>query len=108
MAGRNGSFTGRTAKVINIKSAVYNAATNTVALMLRNPIALTTRAQLTINGQATSGLDDSYGRLIDGNHDGQPGGNAVTILTAKTATSKAVSSPAAAVDALLQRGTLGD
>jgi hypothetical protein len=33
------------------------------------------------NGLAPSGLQDSFGRLIDGDHNGQPGGNAVALLS---------------------------
>ena len=37
-----------------------------------------------------SGLEDSLGRLIDGNHDGKPRGNAVALLTRGGATIGAV------------------
>jgi hypothetical protein len=33
-----------------------------------------------------SGLKDSFGRLIDGNEDGQPGGNAIALITKDGAT----------------------
>jgi hypothetical protein len=38
------------------------------------------RVQLTVNGGPKGGLQDSFGRLIDGDRNGQPGGNAVAIL----------------------------
>ena len=43
--------------------------------------ALKSPVQLTVNGTGTSGLQDTFRRLIDGNHDGKPGGNAVAILS---------------------------
>ena len=46
-------------------------------IVIKKPI------ELTIVGIAPSGLEDSPGRLIDGNHDGQPGGHGVAILTKK-------------------------
>ncbi len=53
-----------------------------------------------------SGLEDSYGRLIDGNDDGQPGSNAVAILTGKAATISARTPGSVVVDLLLVRGEL--
>jgi hypothetical protein len=80
-AGKKGSFTARNAKAIRLRSAVYNAATNTVTLTTRKAFALRQAVRLTIDGIAPGGLEDSSGRLIDGNHDGQPGGNAVIVLS---------------------------
>jgi hypothetical protein len=37
--------------------------------------------EVLVLGQGRSALHDSLGRLIDGNNDGQPGGNAVVILS---------------------------
>ena len=36
--------------------------------------------ELVVEGVAPAGLQDSYGRLIDGNHDGTAGGNAVAVI----------------------------
>ena len=64
---------------------------------------------------AHSGLQDAEGRLIDGNHDGQPGGNAMAQLSRGGATVSAlVNNPArvktifspSAVDDLLEGGHL--
>jgi hypothetical protein len=106
MAGKGGSFTAKSARTIKLRSASYNPATNTVTLTLKAPVALTARAQFTVFGQPPSGLDDSYGRLIDGNHDGQAGGNAVAILTSKSVTLSAVKASPAAIDVLLEHGKL--
>jgi subtilisin-like proprotein convertase family protein len=107
LAGKKGRFTGKGAKSIKLKSAVFNPATDTVTLLLKKRLVLTKKAQLTIDGMPPSGIEDTFGRLIDGNHDGQPGGNAVAILTSKGAATSAVTNVAAVVDALLEQGELG-
>ncbi len=103
--GKKGSFTGKGAKALKLKSAVYNSANNTVDLFLKKPTVFTKKVQLTVDGLAPSGLEDTYGRLIDGNDDGQPGGNAVAILTKNAATITAVRG-GSVVDALLASGEL--
>jgi MBG domain (YGX type) len=80
-AGKKGSFTAKNSKVITLRSAAYSAASDLVTLTLNKPFKLSKPVQLLIDGQANSGLEDSLGRLIDGNHDGQPGGNAVAVLS---------------------------
>jgi hypothetical protein len=115
--GKKGSFDAKNAGVIKLKSAVYNAATNTVTLTPKKAFALTKPVQLRVNGQSPSGLEDSVGRLIDGDRNGQPGGNAVALLrrggvtisalTLRTAeTTRANTS--SAVDLLLLRGDIID
>jgi len=55
-------------------------------------------------------ITDAYGRPIDGNDDGVPGGNYLAIVTKKGVTTSAVAAPetmeAKAVDVLLDRGEL--
>src|SRR5207248_1693725 len=75
-AGKHGSFTTKNAKVIKLRLAVYHGANDTVALTPSKPFKLSKPVQLQVNGQPPGGLEDSLGRLIDGNHDGHPGGNA--------------------------------
>jgi hypothetical protein len=67
---------------------------------------------LQVSGLPPSGLEDSHGRLIDGNYDGQPGGNAVSVLRNGGATVSAVVYQGigtvppfepAAIDALLEQ-----
>jgi len=81
MAGTKGSFTAKNAKVIALKSAVYDAVHHTVKLTPATAFALSSPVQLTINGTSSSGLHDTFGRLIDGKHSGHAGGNAVAILS---------------------------
>jgi hypothetical protein len=79
-AGKGNSFTAKNAAVIELSSAVYNAANDTVTLIPKKAFSLSKPVQLTINGTPPSGLLDSFGRFIDGNRDGQPGSNAVAVL----------------------------
>jgi hypothetical protein len=51
-----------------------------VMLMPATPFSLKKPVQLVVYGTGPSGLQDTYGRLIDGNHDGSAGGNAVAVL----------------------------
>jgi hypothetical protein len=81
MAGSHGSFTAKNAKKIKLKAASYNATTDTATLVPRKPFALTKKVQLQVDGLPPSGLQDSLGRLIDGdrsvivrpNHPWRPG-----------------------------------
>jgi hypothetical protein len=73
-------FTAKHPKLIHLRSAVYNGTSDTVTLIPGRPFALRKPVQLQVNGQPPAGLHDSFGRLIDGHHDGQPGGNAVVVL----------------------------
>ncbi len=88
--GKKGSYTAKNAGTIKIKSATYNQANDTVVLIPKKVFALTKPVQLLITGTAPSGLQDAEGRLIDGNHDGIAGGNAIAILKRAGATLSAV------------------
>jgi hypothetical protein len=79
-AGKRGSFTAKHTKLIKLRSAVYNGTSDTVALTPKRPFALTKPVQLQVSGKPPSGLDDTLGRLIDGNHSGQPGSSAFVVL----------------------------
>jgi hypothetical protein len=85
-AGKRGSFTVKHAKLIKLRSAVYNGSSDTVTLSPNKPFRLTKPVQLQVIGEPPSGLDDTLGRPIDGNHGVQPGGNAVVVLQRSRAT----------------------
>ena len=96
-------------KPVVITQAAYNASTLTVTLTPRKqPVVLKTGLELTIDA---AGLPDSSGQAIDGNGDGQPGGNYVGTLTrigvnatvADRSANPAVLAPDA-VDALIATG----
>jgi hypothetical protein len=81
IAAKNGLFTSRSATTIRVRKAEYSAASpNTVTLIPMTPFTLSKSVELRINGLPPSGLEDSLGRLIDGDEDGQPGGDAVAIV----------------------------
>jgi hypothetical protein len=106
-AGSKSSFTAKNAKKIKLVSAAYNSANNTVTLTPKKKFALSKKAQLVVNGAPPSGLEDSLGRLIDGNGSGQPGSNAVAIVTVKgQATIDALTGGSAAVDQIVELGEL--
>jgi hypothetical protein len=106
-AGKKGSFTAKTAKAIKLLSAVYNSANDTVTLTPKKKFVLSAKAQLVVKGTPPSGLEDSQGRLIDGNGNGQAGSNAVAIIaTNGAATISALSGGSAAVDQLVELGEL--
>jgi hypothetical protein len=80
MPGKKGSFVAKNAKTIKLKSATYNDGLKEITLTPNKPFALKKGVELQVNGSAPVGLQDSQGRLIDGNHDGVPGGNAIAVL----------------------------
>ena len=100
-AGKKGSYTAKNAGIIKLKSAMYASASDAVTLKPKSPFTLAKPVQLVVSGTGASGLQDTYARLIDGDKNGQTGGNAVAILTKKSVTIDVVelartSGPAAA------------
>jgi plastocyanin len=85
-AGKKGSFDAKNARLFKLKSAVYDAALHEVTLNPKKPFGLSKPVQLRVNGLPPAGLLDSLGRLIDGDHNGTPGGNAVAVLRASGVT----------------------
>ena len=79
-AGRDKKFGTKDDLKVALKSATYNAATDSVSLMTKAALVLTKPLQLRVSG---SGVMDTLGRFIDGNDDGQAGGDGVAILTTK-------------------------
>jgi hypothetical protein len=67
-------------KPVLLSQAVYDAASNTVRLVTCKPLVLNPPLKLVINA---AGLLDTLGRPLDGDHDGQPGGNFTATLTTK-------------------------
>ena len=79
-AGKRGSFDAKNAQILKLRSIRYDAATATITLTLLRSFRLAKTVQFRINGSAPAGLIDASGRLIDGDHDGRPGGNAIALL----------------------------
>jgi hypothetical protein len=87
-------------KPVPLSSAIYNASAHTVTLIPKSKLNLAQPMQLRITASL---LADSLGRPIDGNHDGQPGGDYVANLSKGKVTPLAVPrTTASAVDAALQ------
>ncbi len=93
-------------------SAVYSASNNSVTLTPRGKLTATKPEELIVNGALIS---DALGREIDGNDDGQPGGDYIATVSGTRVTpgglplARTREQPApvtAAIDALLARGEL--
>ena len=84
--GSRRSYAARNSGLIRLKNAALERASNTVTLTPKKPFTLAKPVQLSILGTGEARLHDSYGRLIDGDNNGQPGGNAVAILSGFGAT----------------------
>ena len=114
--GKKNSYTAKTAGIIKLKKAVYNASNNSVALTPKKPFALTKPVQVLVYGTGPTALQDSDGRDIDGDQNRTAGGNAVAIVAKKVVTFDAKvlarvdarkwMSRSAVIDALLARGEL--
>jgi hypothetical protein len=102
-SGKHGSFTAKNAKRVSLKSAVYIESTDSVTIVPKRPFVLTKPIQLRVAGLSPLGLTDMLGRLIDGNHDGQPGGDAVINITKKSVTILAKSQTRATAVATVDR-----
>lgn len=72
------AFAGGRRQRIALGSAVYDPITRTVTLTAREPFGQTQFTRLQINVRGTrGGLTDLRGNLLDGEPDGEPGGDAV-------------------------------
>jgi virginiamycin B lyase len=67
---------------IRIKRAVYDSATRTVTLSPVLRLNLHNRFRLTVIGTGHGGVTDISGNLLDGQSNGDPGTNFVTLVTA--------------------------
>jgi plastocyanin len=81
LSGKNKVFVAKKAKHIAVKAASYSPATNTIVITPKKPFALAKPVQLLISGGPPVGLQDSLGRFIDGDRNGQPGGNEVAVIS---------------------------
>jgi hypothetical protein len=69
--------------IVRLASARYDASTQTVYLVPKTQLKLSVPDRLTV---ISSLVRDTFGRPLDGNHDGQPGGNFVARLSNKGVT----------------------
>ena len=70
-------------KPVRLSSATYNATTHVLLLYPSGSLNLALPEQLQITAAS---LTDAYGRALDGNHDGQPGGNLIATFSKKGVT----------------------
>jgi hypothetical protein len=84
MTGKTDSFIAKNASVVKLASATYNAALDEVILKPKRPFSLANCVQVVIDGRQPGGLQDSYGRVINGDDDGQPGGDVVAMICRTT------------------------
>jgi hypothetical protein len=78
--GPDGRFGTRDDRTIRIKSAIYDASTNTVTLTPSRRLNLHRRYELIVNGSTPTGITDTAGNLLDGDGSGKPGSNYVVVL----------------------------
>ena len=89
LPGRDRRFGNRDDRRVRIRAASYNSTADTVTLTPKGLLSSRMAMQVVVSGSSTSsGIKDIWGRLIDGDRDGQPGGNAVEILEPRKAKSK--------------------
>jgi trimeric autotransporter adhesin len=81
LSSKNKVFVAKKAKPIAVKSARYSSATNTIVITPKTLFALSKPVQLSISAGPPIGLEDSLGRFIDGDRNGQPGGNEVAVIS---------------------------
>ena len=72
LAGRDKKLGTKDDKAVALASASYDAKKLTVTLIPAKSITLTQREQLRITAAR---ITDSFGRSLDGNRDGTPGGD---------------------------------
>jgi hypothetical protein len=90
---------------IGVSSAIYDPDALTVTLTPGVSITwkYRSRVTLTVRGTATATIVDRAGNQLDGNNDGQPGGDLVRRLSEGTVLPTNASISAVIVDALLER-----
>jgi hypothetical protein len=81
-AGRDRRFGTRDDVKVRFRSVVYNAAARTVTLTPAGRLVLNKTFQLRLSA---AGLIDVYGRPLDGNGDGFPGGDYVALIKRRSA-----------------------
>jgi IPT/TIG domain len=79
-----------------VKSATYNAKSDTVTLAFPRRLLLRKNYTLTINGTTASGVKNINGALLDGANTGQPGSNSVTTISQYNLAGSASQRPVAA------------
>jgi hypothetical protein len=82
LTGSGGSFDAKNAPQVKFGAPSYDANKKAVTLTLSSGLTLktSTKVQLRITSKNGSGLTDSQGNPIDGDHNGQVGGNVIALI----------------------------
>ncbi len=120
LSGRDRKFGTRDDRRVSLRSARYRTQVLSDSLGTRSTVTLTSVApfrlsqplQVRVNGQPPRGLRDTSGRWLDGDRNGLPGGNFVTVLGGvggllASAHASSVPMEPGAVDALPATGATG-
>ena len=91
-SGKSKKGVTRYTKTVPLTLARYNASTHTLDLVPKSKTNLAAPARLTVTASL---ITDAFGRPLDGNHDGQPGGNFVAIFSNKGVTIEGTKRPVA-------------
>jgi len=78
--GKHGLFNAKGSKIFHLRKASDTASSDQVVLKPKTPFTLAKPVELIIFGTPPSGLQDSFGRYIDGADNGQAGSNADVLL----------------------------
>jgi hypothetical protein len=85
--GRTGVVGSSKGRTLALRSATYNSSTHAVTLIPKKALASGLSFKVVVDGTSAHGVSDTTGRLIDGNGDGQPGGDYVAALARGSALS---------------------
>jgi IPT/TIG domain len=80
-----------------VKSATYNAKSDSVTLAFAKRLVLRKSYTLTINGTTSAGIKNTFGVLLDGANTGRPGSNYVNTLSQYNLAGSARQRPVSAV-----------
>ena len=78
--GRNGVVGSSKGRTLALRSATYNSSTHTVTLIPSKSLGSGLSFKVVVDGTSAHGVSDTAGRLIDGNGDGEPGGDYVVVF----------------------------
>jgi uncharacterized repeat protein (TIGR01451 family) len=78
--GRTGVVGSSRGRMLGLRSATYDSSTHTVTLVPKKALASGLSFKIVVDGTSAHGVSDPTGRLIDGNGDGQPGGDYVVVF----------------------------
>ncbi len=84
LAGPDSQFGTGDDKIIRVRSRVYDPVLHTVTLTLSRRLVLRNSLQITAVGTGTRGVSDIFDNLLDGDGDGNPGGDFVTLFVPTT------------------------